>query len=112
MMDDAAFSDIVSVYVKHGWTLRRVLLCAETLSKLSGTLESSYPNIPVIESDVDAAWFSRLRSDGPTAWEIRLMSTSPYALVTQIDGERESGDEFDLLESKLKAAAGRLPAAH
>ena len=35
MIETDSISEILAVYKKHGWTLRRVLLSAELSSKLS-----------------------------------------------------------------------------
>lgn len=112
MIDELAIRDILSVYSKHGWTIRSVLLSNATKRFLELAASDIFAEIPVGENIIDAAWFSRDRDAKTTAWELRYLGTSPYALVMHIAGDRTSGDEFDALVLQLNAAVGRSHAGH
>ena len=105
MIDRAAIREIVNLYVKHGWLLRRVLLSASTKQSLKSASDL-FGDIPVIDSDIDAAWFSRPPVGGGVAWEIRNLSASPYALLANID-EYDSGfqDALNAVEAQLRIAS-------
>ena len=92
--------DILSLYQKHGWKLRRVLL-SESLKKQLGEVDFE---AEVVESKVDAAWFSRPSGD-KEAWELRKLSQTPYALFETFeeDDEEEVREEIRReMEAKLK----------
>ena len=71
--------EIVARYEKHGWRLRRVLLRAETRVEV-GDLENELGNVAILDSPVDALWFSRPSHNNREAWELRLLAETPYAL--------------------------------
>ena len=79
--------EILAQYRKHGWTLRRVLLCAETLESLTGSLENLFGEAQVISFGTDAAWFSRPSGIGREAWELRRLTGVPFALVEVFEDE-------------------------
>ncbi len=72
-------SEIVSLYRKHGWDLRRVLLRPEARSEI-GSHASLLTSVPVEEAMLDGLWFSRPSHGGSEAWELRLIAETPYAL--------------------------------
>lgn len=76
MIDRQLVESIISVYAKHGWELRRVLLCEPMASPIEG--------VEVVQGKVDGLWFSRERNDGDTAWELRHISAAPFALVAVV----------------------------
>ena len=79
--------EILSQYKKHGWTLRRVLLCAETLENLTGSLENLFGETQIVSFETDAVWFSRPSGIGREAWELRRLSGAPFALVEVFEDE-------------------------
>ncbi|HKO60980.1 MAG TPA: hypothetical protein VJV03_07470 [Pyrinomonadaceae bacterium] len=100
MNASALFNEIVALYSKHGWQLRRVLSAPETRAQLD--LD---PAVPVIEAGVDAVWFSRASHAGREAWELRLLSENPYALFEtfEADETEEQRDEMrQELENRLR----------
>lgn len=107
MIDAVAIKEILETYKKYGWTLRRVLLSDE-LTLTVGDTRNFFGGVPVITSDLNAAWFSRPPKDGPNAWEIRHLSTDPYSLVEHID---ENSADFEArlssVESRLRSAVRR-----
>jgi len=76
MIDRQLVESIISVYAKHGWELRRVLLCEPNVDSLEG--------VEVAQGKIDGLWFSRDRADGDTAWELRHISVAPFALVAVV----------------------------
>ena len=93
-----AFDEIFALYARHGWILRRLLLTRKTSSQIGETPAG----IPVIESDFDAAWFSRPSQTGEYAWEIRNLGPTPFAFVEHLD---DSAPEF---EQRLREVQDRL----
>jgi hypothetical protein len=93
MIGQREFNDIVTTYEKHGWVLRRVLLSHETRRRLT----EIPANAATIESDIDAAWFSRPPMAGEISWEIRSLGPTPFALVEFVD--EDSPDFEDVLEA-------------
>ncbi len=98
MIAPAEFGDIVAMYEKHGWVLRRVLLTSET--RRSMTMIPA--NVAVIHSDIDAAWFSRPPMAGEISWEIRSLGPTRFALVEFVD---EDSPDF---EGVLEAVKERM----
>jgi hypothetical protein len=102
MINVEQISGILSLYKKHGWNLRRVLLCVK--SKSSHELMTLLGDTEIVESKVDAAWFSRPAADNGEAWELRHLSETPYALVEVFDDE----DEDEVREEARAEIESRL----
>jgi hypothetical protein len=81
MIGATQIQEILTQYKKHGWTLRRVLLCAETQASFADSLANLFGDTPIILSELDAVWFSRPSGIGREAWELRRLSNAPFALV-------------------------------
>lgn len=71
---------ILSLYKKHGWNLRRVLLSDALRVRLDKKLPELFGDIEIVLSKLNAAWFSRLSKHGE-AWELRNFGEPPFALV-------------------------------
>ena len=99
MIDPLTFRETIATYEKHGWQLRRVLLRTMSKSALADLIPS---DVPVVEHQLDAAWFSRPPADKPVAWELRFLGDSPFAFVEHIN---ESSPDF---EQALRAVEDRL----
>ncbi len=108
MIDLPGITDILETYKKYGWLLRRVLLTDIVRHGLGDELRTTFGGVPIVHSDIDAAWFSRHPQPGATAWEIRHLSPNPYALVEHVD---ESSGDFEAnlaaIEARLRAAVRR-----
>jgi hypothetical protein len=102
MIRPAVVRDIIDLYAKHGWVLRRVLLSAQSQSAVGADIASLFGDARVVDSPFDAVWFSRPPAAGPIAWEIRNLGETPYALVEHLD---ESSPDF---ENSLAEAGDRL----
>lgn len=77
MIDWAAIVEILAQYEKHGWKLRRALLSSgakDLVTKFDDTVQ-------VIDSDIDALWFSRRSQPNSETWELRRLTVLPFALV-------------------------------
>lgn len=100
-MTQADLESIVAQYERNGWVLRRILLTAATRPRITRTPAG----VPVSDSDLDAAWFSRPPQAGTYAWEVRYLGPTPFALVEHLD---DSEPDF---EQRLRAVEDRLRVA-
>ena len=99
----ALFIEIVEVYSKHGWELRRVLLRPETRTQFDRNLVGA--EVSVLEAALDALWFSRPSHSGREAWELRALSENPYALFETFEADEtpEERDEMLLeMENRMR----------
>jgi len=104
MISTAQIQDILSLYQKHGWILRRVLLSPGLKKHLTDSAEI-FADTEIIEAEIDAAWFSRASGKDGEAWELRRLSETPYALfeVFETDDEEEVREEIRFeMEARLK----------
>ena len=92
MINAGQIAEILSLYKKHGWTLSRVLLSAETGKNLSDSLEKLFGNAEISASKIDAAWFSRPSKNGFEAWELRHLSETPFALFEVFSAETDEDE--------------------
>lgn len=92
--------EIISLYHKYGWKLRQVLLT----DKLRRQITDFQFEAEVVESEIDAVWFSR-PSGEKEAWELRRLSVTPYALFETFDEEDEEEVREEIrreMEARLK----------
>ncbi len=80
MIEATRVAEIIRQYKKHGWTLRRVLLCADALENFSSS-ENLFGGASVVSSGINALWFSRAAANGSEAWELRRLSGAPFAFI-------------------------------
>ncbi len=102
MIGPGQAAEIFALYQKHGWVLRRVLLSADARSALASLITSLPADVAVIDSEIDAAWFSRPPASGGVAWEIRYLGEPAFALVENIDADSPD------FESALRSVKSRL----
>ena len=101
----ALFIEIVEVYSKHGWQLRRVLMRPETRLQFDQNKNRGGEQASFVEAAVDALWFSRPSHSGREAWELRLLSENPYALFETFESDetQEQRDEMLLeMENRMR----------
>jgi hypothetical protein len=101
---------IISMYERHGWSLRRVLLRAETKAEVSSEAES-FGNAELRDSDFDALWFARKSPANREAWELRLISEQPYALFEAFAADEAEEDREEArreMENRMREQAGRV----
>ncbi len=97
--------EIVGTYKKHGWQLRRVLLCPETRAELEAELATgSLPldSAKIEEGSVDGLWFSRRSNEEREAWELRLLAENPFALFETFEKE-ETEEQREEMRREMEA---------
>ena len=87
--------ELSTIYRKHGWQLRSVLLRPETRAEL-------VVQVPVKEAEFDALWFSRPSHNGREAWELRLLAQTQYALFETFEAD-ETEEERDDIRLEMEA---------
>jgi hypothetical protein len=85
MIDAAAVGEIISQYEKHGWTPRRALLSEEGRAAFADAVGTA----EIVDSDIDAIWFSRMSKPDTEAWELRRLSGLPFALIAVVSTTAE-----------------------
>lgn len=98
------FKETINSYRKHGWQLRRVLMCEDTRKEFLGSAEVDLNGIEPAVTLVDALWFARPSLAGREAWELRLVGETPYALFEAFEADCED----DLREETLREMQARL----
>lgn len=106
MTGEHGIRETLELYKKHGWNLRRVLLSDETRSELGEPAAVLFVDAEIVDSDIDAAWFSRRTRDGQVAWELRALSGAPVALL-EVVGMDSSLSDVDGMQSRLEAEMRR-----
>jgi hypothetical protein len=101
MIMSELIKEIVSVYQKHGWQLRRVLLRPESQMELEGEISSLGEFEPDVAA-IDALWFSRPSHQAREAWELRLIAENPYALFETFEAD-ESDEEREDVRREMEA---------
>ncbi|MGE3465613.1 MAG: hypothetical protein AB7J13_01665 [Pyrinomonadaceae bacterium] len=112
MITEAAFSEILAMYRKHGWLLRRLLLRAETQTALGERLDKIGKDVPVLIQQLDAAWFSRPPGSSDVTWELRSLGDEPFALLETMDEESPGFEgKIEAVQIRLKEAVARKSSA-
>lgn len=107
MIKPGQIAEILALYKKHGWILRRVLLSEALRTSLADSAAQLFGAAEIRASEINAVWFSRQSKPDQIAWEIRLLSETPYALmeIFDADDDDEIRDEaLAEIEERLKAA--------
>ncbi len=106
MIGEREIREILTQYEKHGWSLRRVLLCAEIIGNLPPTL---FGQTEIVPSSINALWFSRPSNEGRETWELRHLSSAPFALVevfeTDDDEDVREDARFEMQTRLMKQAS-------
>lgn len=100
----AHFRETIASYRKHGWQLRRVLICEATRNVLAASGEVVFEVVVPEVTSIDALWFARPSHAGREAWELRLVGETPYALFEAFEPDIDA----DLREEKLREMQVRL----
>ena len=93
--------EIVDTYQKHGWQLRRALLCPETRAQME-TETMLVGAAGMEEASVDALWFSRPSHNQREAWELRLLAESPFALFETFEAD-ETEEQREEMRREMEA---------
>ena len=89
MVTDDLAKQIIELYERHGWTLKRALLTKETRA----TVDSSvFNHAAIVDSDFDALWFARSSQADREAWELRLVAEQQYALFEAFEADESEED--------------------
>lgn len=99
MIDAKQIRELLTQYKKHGWNLRRVLLSESVQKSLADSLQNIFGEAEIINSEIDAVWFSRASGKSGEAWELRRLSATPFALFEVFDDE---DDEVVREETRLE----------
>ena len=86
MIDEKQIQAILEQYTKHGWSLRRVLLSAETEKNIAPEI---FGQTEIVSFELDALWFSRDANHERETWELRSLSAVPFALVEVFEADDE-----------------------
>lgn len=115
MIDPAAITDIFSLYKKHGWTVRRILITPELEKALAATQNNLLQAVEKRSSDINAAWFSRASDADRETWELRLLGSTPFALLDVIDksaSETEREEALTRIEERMREFNSRRATGH
>lgn len=104
MLDNLAVIETISLYNKHGWTLRRVLLTEDSKQRLNAPATVLFGPAEVRDSDLDALWFSRRSRPDAESWELRRLTGTPFALFETVP----DGTAPEELESFLNDVEMRM----
>lgn len=110
MINRGQIKEILSLYAKHGWILRRVLLSDEMRVNLTDTLADLFGAAEIVSAPLNALWFSRASKSGE-AWEIRHLSETPFALVEVFPPETDNEmreERLDELQTRLLEKTSKL----
>ena len=102
---------IISMYERHGWNLRRVLLRPDAKTDVSSEAESLFRQAELRDSDIDALWFARKSHANREAWELRLISEQPYALFEAFEADEAEEDREEArreMENRMREQTGRV----
>ena len=97
MINAGQISEILSLYAKHGWTLRRVLLSDEMRVALTDALQDLFGGAEIVSSRLNALWFSRASAKSGETWEIRHLSQTPFALVQVFAADTDAPTREEIL---------------
>lgn len=86
--------EIIAAYERHGWKLRRVLLRPSSRAAFQ-TYGEVFPELPLIDAEIDALWFARPSHEQREAWELRLISENAYALFEAFEADESEEDRED-----------------
>jgi hypothetical protein len=104
MIKAGQIAEILALYKRHGWILRRVLLSDALKTSLADSLENLFGAAEIRPSEINAAWFSRPSKANQEAWELRLLSGTPFALMEIFDED----DEDEIREEARAEVEARM----
>ncbi len=96
--------EILALYRRHGWTLRRVLLTDSARVAFNDLLQELFGGAQIVTSSIDAVWFSRAARPDRETWELRRLSENPFALMEIFDEE----DDEEVREETLAEIEARM----
>ena len=109
MISAHQIQEILSLYTKHGWKLRRVLLSSKLKIHLAESIETLFNSAEIVDAEIDAIWLARGVSAGNAeSWEIRHLSETPYALLEVFDEEDEEEVRDEIRQELQAQLRGKL----
>jgi hypothetical protein len=110
LIEASQIEEILALYKKYGWTLRRVLLTDTLKTKISDRLNDLFgAEAAFVSAEMDAVWLSRNSITGSETWELRHLSSVPFALVEVFDEEDDEivrEERLHEIETELKEKLG------
>ncbi len=104
------FHEIIAMYLRHGWRLRRVLLRPETRDGFDAATSELLKDDAFSEAEIDALWFARPSQAGREAWELRLVAEQPYALFEAFEADETEEEREEVrreMEARMKEHAAK-----
>ena len=108
MISAHQIQEILSLYTKHGWKLRRVLLSPNLKTQLADSIEKLFNSAEIVEAEIDAVWLARASVGNAESWEIRHLSETPYALLEVFDEEDEEEVREEIRQELQAQLQGKL----
>ena len=108
MISAHQIQEILSLYTKHGWKLRRVLLSSKLKIHLAESIETLFNSAEIVDAEIDAIWLARASAGNAESWEIRHLSETPYALLEVFDEEDEEEVREEILQELQAQLRGKL----
>jgi hypothetical protein len=91
--------EILSLYKKHGWSLRRVLLSDALRVNINEHIQDMFGGAEIVSSSfLNAAWFSRASQKTRETWELRHLSETPFALLEVFSAETDELKREEILK--------------
>ena len=88
MINAGQIGEILSLYKKHGWNLRRVLLSDGLRGNINEHTQELFGGAEIVSAPfLNALWFARASGKTGEAWELRHLSETPFALVEVFPNE-------------------------
>jgi hypothetical protein len=110
-----AVKAILSQYERFGWQLHHLLMADDMRNSLGSAAGEFFGGMEILNSDLNAAWFSRPAENGRIAYELRALDATPFALLdsTSADADEiELRDMFVDVEQQLRDRLSRHPKTH
>ena len=90
MINSEQIREILSLYKKHGWSLRRVLLSDALRVSINEHIQDLFGGAEIVSSPfLNAVWFSRPSGKTRETWELRHLCETPFALVEVFAAETD-----------------------
>lgn len=108
-MNAGQITEILSLYRKHGWHLRRVLLTETLREKLAASIETIFGETEIVSAQIDAVWLTRNSGKNRAAWELRHLSSTPFALFETFEKTTDEA-EITKIKTEMESALAKLVA--
>ena len=94
--------EILSLYTKHGWNLRRVLISDEFRVNFNEHIQNLFGGAEIVSSPfLNALWFTRASGKTGETWELRHLAETPFALVEVFPNEMNE-DEREKIRNEMQ----------